>query len=196
MDATYNLSGGFKPTIKRFADLDGPDFFQTPAWATHALIDNEKFSGEIWESACGDGAMSRVLEKTGGSISSSDLHDRGYGDVGIDFLTAKRLAENIVTNPPYNSAEGFVAAGLEKAKRKFALLLRLAFLEGANRANAIFSRNPPSRVWVFSERITFYPAGAVQKGTGTTAYAWFVWDKDASGSELKWFKPGYKTRFS
>jgi hypothetical protein len=55
-------------------------------------------------------------------------------DVGIDFLTAKRQAENIVTNPPYNSAEGFVAAGVEKAKRKFALLLRLAFLEVANRA--------------------------------------------------------------
>jgi hypothetical protein len=120
----------------------------------------------------------------------------GYVDVGIDFLTAKRQAENIVTNPPYNSAEGFVAAGVEKAKRKFALLLRLAFLEGANRANTIFFRNPPSRVWVFSERITFYPAGAVRRGTGTTAYAWFVWDKDASGSELKWFKPGYKARFS
>ena len=51
MDTTYNLSGGFKPTIKRFADLDGPDFFPTPAWATYALIDNEKFSGE-WCLAC------------------------------------------------------------------------------------------------------------------------------------------------
>jgi hypothetical protein len=37
MDATYNLSGGFKPTLKRFADLDGPDFFPTPQWATCAL---------------------------------------------------------------------------------------------------------------------------------------------------------------
>jgi hypothetical protein len=34
MDATYNLAGGFKPTLKRFADLDGPDFFPTPSWAT------------------------------------------------------------------------------------------------------------------------------------------------------------------
>ena len=25
-DLTYNLNGGFKPTTKRFADLDGPDF--------------------------------------------------------------------------------------------------------------------------------------------------------------------------
>ena len=195
MDATYNLSGGFKPTIKRFADLDGPDFFPTPAWATYALIDNEKFSGDIWESACGDGAMSRVLEKTGRRIISSDLHNRGFGDAGIDFLSAQRRADNIVTNPPYNSAEGFVAAGVQKAKQKFALLLRLAFLEGANRANTIFARNPPSRVWVFSERITFYPSGAIQKGTGTTAYAWFVWDKGATGTELKWFKPGYKARY-
>ncbi len=141
MDATYNLAGGFKPTLKRFADLDGPDFFPTPAWATYALIDNEKFSGDIWESACGDGAMSRVLDKTGRQVFSSDLHNRGYGDVGIDFLTVKRQADNIVTNPPYNSAEGFVAAGMQKAGRKFALLLRLAFLEGASSRSFFSSRS-------------------------------------------------------
>jgi hypothetical protein len=174
MDATYNLNGGFKPTMKRFADLDGPDFFPTPAWATYALVDNEKFDGDIWESACGNGAMSEVLENTGQSVTSSDLYDRGYGEIGIDFLAPKHRADNIVTNPPYNAAEGFVRSGLAVANRKFALLLRLAFLEG----------------------VTFYPAGAEQKGSGTTAYAWFVWDKDAPGTtELKWFKPGYKAKY-
>ena len=79
-------------------------------------------------------------------------------------------------------AEAFVRAGAQCSKSKFALLLRLAFLEGANRANTIFSRLPPARVWVFSERITFYPRGAEIKGSGTTAYAWFVWDKDAIAS--------------
>lgn len=196
-DTTYNLNGGFKPTMKRFADLAGPDFFPTPAWATHALIDNEKFQGDIWESACGNGAMSKVLEQGARSVQSSDLYKRGYGDAGVDFLQADWCADNIVTNPPYNAAEGFVKSGVRLARRKFALLLRLAFLEGANRANTIFAATPPARVWVFSERITFYPAGAVQAGSGTTAYAWFVWDKDASGgTELKWFKPGYKHRFS
>ncbi len=196
MDTTYNLNGGYKPTIKRFADLDGPDFFPTPAWATYALIDNENFRGDIWESACGDGAMSEVLKTTGNNVISSDLFDRGYGEADHDFLETWRCAPNIVTNPPYNAAEGFVRSGIEKAGSKFALLLRLAFLEGANRQRTIFTDCPPSRVWVFSERITFYPAGAVQKGTGTTAYAWFVWDKDASGgTELKWFKPGYKALY-
>lgn len=197
MDATYYVNGGYKPTLKRNADLDGPDFFPTPAWATYALIDNEHFDGEIWESACGNGAMTRVLETAGNPVRSSDLYDRGFGDVGIDFTTARSRADNIVTNPPYNSAEGFVRSGVALAGKKFALLLRLAFLEGANRANTIFSDYPPSRVWVFSERITFYMHGATQKGSGTTAYAWFVWDKNAPGAtELKWLKPGYKAMFA
>ncbi|MBR2118516.1 MAG: hypothetical protein V4458_10305 [Pseudomonadota bacterium] len=196
-DRTYHLNGSFKPTIKRNADLEGPDFFPTPAWATLALIENEAFNGEIWECACGDGAMARVLERANHSVFSSDLYDRGFGQTGLDFLSADRTSDNIITNPPYNSAEAFVQAGVAKSRKKFALLLRLAFLEGANRANTIFKVTPPARVLVFSERITFYQKGAIQKGSGTTAYAWFVWDKDAPNrTELKWLKPGYKARYS
>ncbi|MEQ1864170.1 MAG: hypothetical protein ABL996_05900 [Micropepsaceae bacterium] len=196
-DPTYHLTGAFKPPLKRRADLDGPDFFPTPAWATHALINNERFEGEIWECACGDGSMAQVLEQAGHQVFASDLYPRGYGEQGVDFLASTRQTDNIVTNPPFNCAEGFVAQGLKLARRKFALLLRLAFLEGANRAETIFLKHPPSRVWVFSERITFYMKDAEKAGSGTTAYAWFVWDKDtAGGTELRWMKPGYKTRFS
>ena len=196
-DATYNLNGGYKPPLKRFADLNGPDFYPTPKWATHALIDNENFQGPIWECACGNGAMSEVLELTGQEVYSSDLYDRGYGASGIDFLTENRTSDNIITNPPYNAAESFVSKGMKSANRKFALLLRLAFLEGGNRARTIYSNCPPSRVWVFSERITFYPAGSKIKGSGTTAYAWFVWDKESTtATELKWLKPGYKKLYS
>jgi hypothetical protein len=197
MDSTYNLNGGFKPTLKRFADLQGPDYFPTPEWATHALIANEQFEGNIWEPACGDGAMSRVLETTGAPVLSTDLFNRGYGEAGIDFLKAEYVADNIVTNPPYNSAEAFLKAGLVQARRKVALLLRLAFVEGANRQRTIFAKTPPTRIWVFSERITFYPAGAIRKGSGTTAYAWFIWDKqDIGKTEMKWLPLGYKSRYS
>lgn len=196
VDKTYNLNGGFKPTTKRFADLDGPDFYPTPKWATYALIENETLTGDIWECACGDGAMSQVLAQVGPRVESSDLYDRGYGEVGHDFLATKRKHNNIITNPPYNSAEGFVSKGIGQSKRKFALLLRLAFLEGASRARNIFSITPPSRVWVFSERITFYPKGAKVAGSGTTAYGWFVWDKEHSGpTELLWLNPGYKAKY-
>ncbi|MEP9354843.1 class I SAM-dependent methyltransferase [Xanthobacter sp. KR7-65] len=194
MDVTYSLSRTAQPTMKRRVDLDGPDFYPTPAWATRALIRNEAFVGDIWEPACGDGAMSEVLAETGCEVSSSDLVDRGYGSVGIDFLTANRRASNIVTNPPYHSAEGFASRGLDQASRKVCLLLRLAFLEGGARHRSLFATTPPTRVWVFSERITFYPKGAPQAGSGTVAYAWFVWDKEALGStELRWFPAGTKT---
>jgi hypothetical protein len=196
MDQTYHLNGGFKPTTKRFADLEGPDFYPTPRWATFALIENEKFHGTIWECACGDGSMSQVLAQTGNSVESSDLYDRGFGKIGHNFLTSTRSFPNIITNPPYHSAEGFVAAAIKQAEKKFALLLRLAFLEGAHRANTIFHKCPPSRVWVFSERITFYPKNARIAGSGTTAYAWFVWDRNHTGpTELAWFKPGYKKKY-
>jgi hypothetical protein len=76
MDATYHLSGGFKPTLKRFADLDGPDFFPTPAWATFALIDNEKFEGDIWESACGNSPSGKHRDQ------SSLQQRRGFRSLG------------------------------------------------------------------------------------------------------------------
>jgi len=196
MDRTYHLNGAFKPTTKRFADLSGPDFFPTPPWATFALIENERLTGDIWECACGDGAMSSVLEETGCSVFSSDLYERGFGEAGIDFLKAENEFDNIITNPPFHSAEGFVRQGVTQSKKKFALLLRLAFLEGANRARTIFTDNPPSRVWVFSERITFYPKGVKSKSGGTTAYAWYVWDKSHIGrTELCWIPPGYKAKY-
>jgi hypothetical protein len=180
------------PTLRRLVDSNGPDFYPTPPWATYALIDNETFRGPIWECACADGKMSQVLE-TKYQVLSSDLHDRGYGQC-IDFLTAKRQFPNIVTNPPYHSAEEFVHTGMQLATRKLALLMRLAFLEGINRAKTIFLPKPPSRVWVFSERITFYPANMKRAGSGTQAFAWFVWDRaDKSGkTELRWFKPQYR----
>lgn len=186
-----------QPTMKRIADLDGPDFYPTPSWATHVLADNEVFDGDIWECACGDGSMAEVLKKRGNPVVASDLYDRGYGESGIDFRTQARCVDNIVTNPPFHSAEEFVHAGLRQSTGKLALLLRLAFLESAARQRTIFSVKPPSTVWIFSERITFYPSGAVRKGSGTTAYAWYVWDHKHTGpTQLKWLPTGYKSKFA
>lgn len=121
-DPTFNVNGHPVPVTKRRVDLDGPDFYPTPAWAVRALIANERFDGEIWEPACGDGAMAEVLKLTGQPIIASDLYVRGYGQPGLDFLNATRRANNIVTNPPYHSAEGFAATGLRLAHKKLALL--------------------------------------------------------------------------
>ena len=196
MNKKHNLIESPQPTTKRRADVSGADFYPTPEWATYALIDNEDFTGDIWECACGDGSMSKILKKTNNQVISSDLYDRGYGESGVNFIKSDKICDNIVTNPPYNLAEDFVTSGFNKTNKKLALLLRLAFLEGVGRTNRLFSIIPPSRVWVFSERITFYPKGAIRKGTGTTAYAWFIWDKSYFGdTKLYWLKPIYKNNY-
>ena len=55
--------------------------------------------------------------------------------------------------------------------------------EGVKRHYSIFSINPLSRVHVFSQRLTIWRGDYIHSNTpvytsGTTAYAWFVWDKD------------------
>lgn len=186
-------------TNRRTVEDDGQDFYPTPAWATHALMLNEKFEGSIWEPACGDGAMSEVIEQYNpDQVHSSDLFDHGYGFTGFDFLkdTDTVKVDNIITNPPYNIADEFVLKALEATNKKVAMLVRLAYLEGQERFKTIYDVQPPSRVWVFSERITFYKKSAIKKGNGTTAYAWFIWDKeDTSGkTDLKWLPPIYKPK--
>ena len=67
MDATYNVNGGFKPTIKRFADLEGPDFFPTPGIFTlFSIVSYAQVA--VGPSTMGEGpalAIPTVLEKAG-----------------------------------------------------------------------------------------------------------------------------------
>ncbi len=189
----YSLNSYPQPTTKRRVDSGGPDFYPTPSWATQALVDHESFEGMISEPACGDGAMAQVLIDNGLQVTPSDLYDRGFGRSGIDFLKHIQVYDNIITNPPYSLAEKFTLHALECSRNKVALLLRLAFLESAGRQRNIFQKTPPSRVWVFSERVTFYPKGEERESGGTTAYAWFVWDHYYDGpTELKWISLGRK----
>lgn len=191
-------------TNRRLVTLDQDDLYPTPAWATKALLDNETFEGSIWEPACGDGAMTKVIEDhyPDHKLCSTDLYDHGFEGVtfyqsNVNFLNVKidgETFDNIITNPPYNLADDFVQKALQAANKKVAFLMRLAYLEGQSRYESIYAPTPPSRVHVFSERITFYKKGATKKGNGTTAYAWFVWDKedDSKKTELLWLPPIYK----
>ena len=185
--------------------LSGLDFYPTPSWVTEALLEVEGFRGTILEPACGDGAISKVLAAANYEVESSDLYDRGYGTDNRDFLLSIASGyhwpiNNIVTNPPYNFAEKFILRALEITKYKVAFFLRLAFLESITRHNSIFKETPPTRVWVFSERVTMYPNGQQTAGSGTTAYAWFIWEASngdftrGKTTSLGWIPPGSKPK--
>jgi hypothetical protein len=168
------------------------DYYATDPMALVMLLDKEQFSNDVWECACGDGALSKVLEARGYNVLSTDLVDRGYGTGGVDFLELNEEYDgDIVTNPPYSKAQAFVEKALDvvTAGHKVAMLLRLQFLETKAR-RALFEKFPPKYVYVSSSRIQCARNGDFENyGKGSAvAYAWFVWEKGFNGEPIvRWF---------
>ena len=164
------------------------DFYPTPDTSMIPFFDVEAFDGGVWEPACGQGHMSRMLEGYGYDVTSTDLVDRGYGQTGVDFLMeSELLAPNIITNPPYKLAQEFIQKAIDLGAKKHCWLLRIAFLEGVKRFNELYAHNPPARIYVFSKRQTMWRGDEVPTSSGTTCYAWFVWLKGFKGTtELDW----------
>lgn len=160
--------------------MSNPEFYPTPSWTTYAILAREPMEGSILEPACGKGDISKIVD-AGQAITSRDLYDHGYGETGVDFFKDNEVFDNIITNPPYALANDWVLHGWNRINKKMILLLRLAFLEGQRRKALIYDVIPPARIWVSSKRITMYPEGKQIAGSSTTAYAWFVWDKEYKG---------------
>lgn len=156
------------------------DFYPTPREATVALLERETFIGDIWEPACGDGAISKVLEEHGHTVRSTDLIDRGYGEGGKDFLWSTDTATNIITNPPFTLGEEFIRKSLSCTTGKVVMLTKLQFLEGAKRKK-MFESTPLKTVYVFSKRLTMTRNGEKMKNSGMIAFQWMVWEHGYEG---------------
>ena len=153
------------------------DFYPTPVEATEALLRHQKFDGEIWECACGDGAISKILLQHGYKVYSSDLIDRGYGSPNHDFLTSKLKSDNIVTNPPFNLSLEFALKSLKCVKQKAVFFHKLVFLESKKRQEQLFKLNKLEKVLIMPGRLAFkgYKSG------GLMCFAWFVFDVNYDG---------------
>ena len=177
------------------SERESNDYYATDPKALQLLLELESFSKNIWECACGEGHLSKVLIENGYDVRSTDLIDRGYGEGGIDFLTIKDdfYEGDIVTNPPYKYAKEFVekAVNMITDGHKVAMFLKLQFLEGKTRRE-LFDKIPPARIYVASGRINCCKNGdfsAEQRANNSAqAYAWFIWEKPFNGNTiLKWF---------
>lgn len=159
------------------------EFYPTPPEATRALLAAEAFDGGIWEPACGDGAISKVLEKAGYDVTSTDLVDHGYGQHGVDFLTQHLpRAKHIVTNPPYGRglADAFVRKALNFTRHtggRVAMLLNIASLCHPDR-HARFVRRPPSVIYALDDCVC-WPQGRPELASRHTLahrYVWLLWE--------------------
>lgn len=158
------------------------DYYATPRKAVELLLEKESFMN-VWEPACGEGHISKVLKENGIRVNSSDKIDRGYGKV-IDFLECEGITSgDIVTNPPFSLSTEFVYKAMEILQNncKLALLLRIQFLESVKRYE-LFKIHPPKKIYVFSRNIRCAKNGDFSNATGNAStYAWFLWEKSFKG---------------
>lgn len=177
---------------RRVTSRKDADFWITPAWATEALLERELFPNLIWECACGEGAMARVLGRRYG-VEATDLQDRGFGKGGVDFLLEQQMIQvqdgprtsAIVTNPPFSLASEFIAHAHKLGPRKIAMFGPIGLLAGQERGR-FYEAHPWSRIWVFSRRVTLLAGALASEGVneapadmrGATNFAWFVWERN------------------
>lgn len=147
------------------------DFYPTPWDVTEAILPRiADFPQEIWEPACGDGAMSKVLEKAGHAVISTDLIDRGYGTGGEDFLTrVAARGESLVTNPPFDKAREFIEQAFDLGVSHCAMLLKTSFWHAKRRAS-LFHKWQPAEIWALTWRPDFTGAGRPHRDA-----IWVVW---------------------
>lgn len=151
--------------------------FQTPRWATEAVLDVEVCTTDIIDPCIGLAAMAEVAIERGYRVHGHDIHDwlgkHSVGDVvnGRDGFNRYRLASyrignfletseppfddqfTVLMNPPFSLAADFVSHSLKLGARKVICFQRQAWRESDAR-RAWWEENPPSRVWVCGARAT------------------------------------------
>lgn len=169
------------------------DYYATEPKAVEMLLDLETFNPLIWECACGEGHISKVLEARGYEVLSSDLVDRGYGSQ-FDFLNTQidegYFQGDIITNPPYKYGKEFVEKALETVPEgnRVAMFLKLQFLESQKR-RALFNATPPELIYVSSSRLNCAKNGDFETYySSAIAHGWFIWRKGFTGEpRIRWF---------
>lgn len=184
MGKSYVMGIGGIPNPDRQED----DYYATPPRAIDDLLSKITLDKNIWEPACGGGALSDKLIELGYNVTATDIKDRDAKkfDGIVDFLKDEhgQVDCDIVTNPPYKLATEFVTKALDTVTvgNKVCYFLKIQFLEGARRYEELYKHNELKHVLVYSKRISTAKNGEFDRyKTTAMCHAWFVWEKGYQG---------------
>lgn len=164
------------------------DKYYTPDWLVDEgikIMQSHGYSKSVaglWllEPACGGGAIVGKLQESfpEARVDCFDVApDEDFTCKQQDFFEFEYRCHDrphaIITNPPYNEAQRFTehAISLVRDGGLVIMLLRINFFGGQKRS-AWLEKNMPIEVHVTPRRPSFRG-----KGTDSSEYAWFVWQK-------------------
>jgi hypothetical protein len=171
-----------RPRQSHIFARDDHDFYIEPPWCSERLFAVEPFAGLIWDPAAGSGTIPRAARTAGLSDFASDIADRGC-ESRQDFLIAPAPAEafNVVTNPPFGLARGFVERALTLGAVKTAIIFPTARLNAARWLKPL----PLAKIYLLTPRPSMPPGEVIARGEkpggGKTDFCWLVLDRTHSG---------------
>ncbi len=159
------------------------DFYPTPRTATLAVFDHLLLCHDdiVWEPACGDGAMSKVLAEKVKTVVNTDIHPLMDDAVEADFYTYNPdfAFDWIITNPPYGlEADKFIERILYFCQNpgKYGAILARNELDSA-KGRARFFKDCPN---FMEKRSLLWRPRWVAGSTGSPRhnYSWYFWGPD------------------
>lgn len=177
---------------------EADDFYATDPKAVEMLIKAaphifhtaRKNGTPIWEPACGTGNLAQPLTKNGFVVYASDLKDRGFGEVHVDFLNTKidNCPPIILTNPPYSLATEFIEQALEILPNGgvYIALMNISYLAGQKRYDRVYSKGTLREVYIFSKRVECWRNNDKETygGKSMVDFAWYVFQKGYNGQPI------------
>ena len=172
------ITKGYKTWERKAADV-----YPTPVDAVESLMPLLKQLPikRVWEPACGDGRLSRVLEWHGYDVISTDLRENsGYGIGGLDFRYEDPLTkwgwdigeiDCVMTNPPFVFAREFIERGLEIAPI-VVMLVKQNYWNTKGRID-LFANTQPTHFLPITWRLAF-----LEEERGSSPLmdcAWAIW---------------------
>ena len=169
------------------------DYYRTPAWCIEALLREEELLPDVFDPACGDGAILAAIQEHGADhiVHAQEL------DHAVALEASQRLRipvsvgdsldpsacwpdGDVVMNPPYRQAADFVRRALREVppRGKVCALLRLNFLGSSRkRLDIVGPASDLARVLVLPKRPSFTGDGR----SDSCEYAWFVFQVERRG---------------
>lgn len=157
------------------------DWYPTPEDATRVVFKitgHQHSDSVVWEPACGDGAMSKVLGERFKTVVNTDIHPLMENAKQADFYTFEPdfKVDWIITNPPYGKeADKFMERILYHVRKRkcSAAILARNELDCASGREKFFGKCS----YYAGKRVLLWRPRWVAGSTGSPRhnYAWYYW---------------------
>lgn len=151
------------------------EFYETPAWCVHRLLERVAMHGAWLDPCAGNGALPIAVREVTGTLTSWMTVDKVAHErvqVARDYLDPSmhwtHRFDGCLMNPPFSKAMAFAQKAVTHCDQVY-MLQRLSWMQSQDRSEWL--RDNPFDLFVLPERPSFTGDGK----TDAAGYGWYSW---------------------